>query len=82
ADAHNQAELIVQEAGQRRLQLIEENSITEAARARAEEIISEANARAKEIRHGTREYVDNTLLGLSEFLAKTYNEVEANRKSM
>ncbi|MBO5076904.1 MAG: hypothetical protein J5584_04825 [Clostridia bacterium] len=82
ADAHNQAEVILQDAGQRRLQLIEENSITEAAKARAEEIIAEANARAKEIRHGTREYVDNTLLGLSEFLAKTYNEVEANRKSM
>ena len=82
ADAHSQAELIIREAEDRRAQLIEENSITEAAKQRADEIVGEANARAKEIKRGTREYMDNALLGLSEFLAKTYNEVESNRKSM
>lgn len=81
-DAHSQAELIIRDAELKRDQLVEENEITKAARAEAEKIIAEANNTAKEIKRGTREYVDNTLLGLSEFLAKTYNEVESNRKSM
>ncbi len=82
SDAHNQAELIIQDAETRRKQLIDEHEITQAAQVQAEKIVAEAGSRAKEIKQGTREYVDNTLLGLSEFLAKTYNEVETNRKNM
>ena len=79
SDAHNQAELIIRDAETRRQQLVDENEITVAAQAQAEKIVAEAGATAKEIKLGTWEYVDNTLLGL---LAKTYNEVETNRKNM
>ena len=82
SEAHNQAELIIRDAETRRQQLVDEHEITQAANAQAEKIVAEAGATAKEIKRGTREYVDNTLLGLSEFLAKTYNEVETNRKNM
>ncbi len=82
SEAHNQAELIIKDAETRRQQMVEEHEITTAAQAQAEEIVADAGKKAKEIRRGTREYVDNTLLGLSEFLAKTYNEVESNRKSV
>ena len=82
SEAHNQAELIIQDAETRRQQMVAEHEITAAAQAESEKIIAEAGQKAKDIRRGTREYVDNTLLGLSEFLAKTYNEVETNRKNM
>lgn len=82
ADAHNDADLIVKEAEARQLQLIDENAITVRATEQARSVVEDANAKAREIRKGTREYMDGKLLELSDFLAKMYNEVEANRKGL
>lgn len=82
ADAHGDAELILREAEDKRQQLIDEHEITQQAAEQARQIVDDANVKAREIRKGTREYMDGKLLELSEFLAKSYNEIEANRKAL
>lgn len=82
SEAHEEAEDIIKEAEEKREKLIDAHEITVAAQANAERIIEDANNKANEIKKGTREYLDSKLLNLSDFLAKTYSEVEANRKGL
>ncbi len=82
SDAHADADLIIKEAENTRQQMIDSHQITQMATEQARQIVEDANAKAREIRKGTREYMDGKLTELSQFLANTYNEVEANRKAL
>lgn len=82
SDAHADAELIVKEAANTRQQMIDSHQVTQMANEQARQIVDDANAKAREIRKGTRDYMDGKLAELGQFLANTYNEVEANRKAL
>ena len=81
-EAHEDAELIIKEAENTRQQMIDSHQVTQIANEQARQSVEDANAKAREIRKGTREYMDGKLMELGKFLADTYNEVEANRKEL
>ena len=81
ADANSEADAIVKEAHRQQAELISEHRITQLATEQGNEIIGQANERANEIKRATKKYLDDKLNYVSDILAKTYNEIEANKKS-
>ena len=63
-------------------ELISEHRITQMATEQGNEIIGQANERAAEIKRAMKKYLDDKLNYVSDVLAKTYNEIEANKKSI
>ena len=82
ADANSEADAIVKEAHRQQAELISEHRITQMATEQGNEIIGQANERAAEIKRAMKKYLDDKLNYVSDFLAKTYNEIEANKKSI
>ena len=82
ADANSEADAIVKEAHHQQAELIAEHRITQIATERGSDIISQANERAAEIKRATMKYLDDKLNYVSDILAKTYNEIEANKNSL
>lgn len=82
ADANSEADAIVKEAHRQQAELISEHRITQLATEQGNEIIGQANERAAEIKRAMKKYLDDKLNYVSDVLAKTYNEIEANKKSI
>lgn len=82
ADANSEADAIVKEAHRQQAELISEHRITQMATEQGNEIIGQANERAAEIKRAMKKYLDDKLNCVSDVLAKTYNEIEANKKSI
>lgn len=82
ADANGEADAIIKEAHQQEADLIAEHRITQIATDRGNEIINQANERAAEIKRATKKYLDDKLDYVADVLAKVYNEVETNKKSL
>ena len=82
ADANSEADAIVKEAHSQQAELISEHRITQMATEQGNEIIGQANERAAEIKRAMKKYLDDKLNYVSDVLAKTYNEIEANKKSI
>ena len=82
ADANSEADVIVKEAHRQQAELISEHRITQMATEQGNEIIGQANERAAEIKRAMKKYLDDKLNYVSDVLAKTYNEIEANKKSI
>ena len=82
ADANSEADAIVKEAHRQQAELISEHRITPMATEQGNEIIGQANERAAEIKRAMKKYLDDKLNYVSDVLAKTYNEIEANKKSI
>ena len=82
ADANSEADAIVKEAHRQQAELISEHRITQLATEQGNEIIGQANERANESKRATKKYLDDKLNYVSDILAKTYNEIEANKKSI
>lgn len=82
ADANSEADAIVKEAHRQQAELISEHRITQMATEQGNEIIGQANERAAEIKRAMKKYLDDKLNYVSDVLAKTYNEIEANKKSI
>ena len=80
ADANSEADAIVKEAHRQQAELISEHRITQMATEQGNEIIGQANERAAEIKRAMKKYLDDKLNYVSDVLAKTYNEIEANKK--
>ena len=81
-DANSEADAIVKEAHRQQAELISEHRITQMATEQGNEIIGQANERAAEIKRAMKKYLDDKLNYVSDVLAKTYNEIEANKKSI
>ena len=62
--------------------MINENEITKKANEAAEEIIKNANNRAREIRNGTKQYVDDALAESEKVLERTLATLRDNRLAM
>ena len=73
AEAKRESERILKEARDQQARLVSQEEITLQAERAAEEIVEDANARAREIRLGAEDYADeilNTLeVNLQKFLA-------------
>lgn len=83
ADANSEADAIVKRSstasrpsGQRAIES------PQMATEQGNEIIGQANERAAEIKRAMKKYLDDKLNYVSDVLAKTYNEIEANKKSI
>ena len=62
--------------------MINENEITRRATEQATEIINNANRRSKEIKLGTRQYVDDILADVEKVLERTISSLRDNRNIM
>lgn len=82
ADANAEAEAIIREAQAQQAQMIQENRITQLANEQAREILEQAKAREAEIQRATKQYLEDRLNSVSTLLAKTYNEIEKNKKTL
>lgn len=82
AEAHKDADNMLNEAEYKLEELIENELITKKAKERAEEIISKAQNNAKEIRLGAMEYADSLLSETQGKLKDTINLLNENRKEL
>jgi vacuolar-type H+-ATPase subunit H len=82
ADAQRDANYILKEAENRFQELVDEHEITKRANAQASEIIENTKKKAREIRLGTREYVDSILADLERSLAEKLKTIQEDRRSL
>ncbi|MCK9478975.1 MAG: ATPase [Firmicutes bacterium] len=81
-EAQKEANDIIKSTEDKIISMINENEITKRAREKAEEIITSANKRSKEIRLGTRQYADDILTDMEEIMEKTMQTLRNNRIAM
>lgn len=82
AEAQKDADNLLNEAEYRLEELIDQEGISKAAKARAEEVIAKAQNNAKEIRLGALEYADSLLLETQEQLKDIISLLNENRKEL
>jgi hypothetical protein len=78
-DAQKEANDIIKSTEDKIISMINENEITKRAKIQAEEIISNANKRAREIKQGTRSYADDILSDMEKIMEKTLATLRQNR---
>lgn len=81
-EAQQDAETIINEAEQRIKKMINENEITKRAEKAAAEIISAAQANAKEIRLGSKEYADELLAKVEAEISNILTTIQNNRNEL
>lgn len=82
AAGQQDAEKIIRQAEAYARKLIDEHEITTKAKAQAEQILKEAQARAKDLTAGADEYVDRTLSDLAGLLQRTLAVIEKGRQKL
>lgn len=81
-DAQKEASSIIKTAEDQIVTMINENEITRRATEQATEIINNANRRSKDIKMGTRQYVDDILADVEKVLERTLGSLRDNRNIM
>lgn len=79
AKAKNEAELIRAQAEERARQMVSEEEILITARHKANEMLKNAEFKAREIRKATGEYVDDAFRRTEDALSQALNEVHQTR---
>ncbi|MCI5970173.1 MAG: ATPase [Clostridia bacterium] len=82
ADAQKQADLIIKNAEQKIISMVDEHEITKRANEQANEIIAKAQKNARDIRIGTLEYSDNLLSQLDNTLKAMGESVNKSRADL
>ncbi|HET9343793.1 MAG TPA: hypothetical protein VFO25_12840 [Candidatus Eremiobacteraceae bacterium] len=82
SQAKEQADRIVEEASTTKSQLLDENELGRLAQTRADKVISQAEARAAEIRRGADEYADRVLAQLDTTLGGALATVQKGRQTL
>ncbi|MCK9268093.1 MAG: ATPase [Alkaliphilus sp.] len=82
AEAQQEADTISEEANKHILSMIEQSEITKLANAQAEEIITQAQNNAKEMRLGAKDYVDSLLESVELDLTDLISTVRENRDEL
>ena len=82
ADAQKQGELIVKNAEQKIISMIDEHEVTKRANEAANEIVLKAQKNAREIRLGTLEYSDSLLQKLEEQLKAVGDSIRKSRNDL
>ena len=81
-EAQKEAEMIIKEAENRIVSMVDENEITRKAYDQANETIINAQKTAREIKQGSLEYADDILAKLEENLKETYLVLHKNREEL
>ncbi|OQB14541.1 MAG: hypothetical protein BWY15_01050 [Firmicutes bacterium ADurb.Bin193] len=81
-EAQKEANDIIKTAENKIISMINENEITKRAKEQAEEILSIANKRSKDIKQGTRQYADDVLADMEKIIEKTLATLRENRAAM
>ena len=81
-EAQKEATSIIKSAEDKIISMINENEITKKANEAAEEIIKNANTRAREIRNATKQYIDDALADSEMVLERTLSTLRDNRLAM
>ena len=81
-EAQKEAEMIVKEAENRIVSMVDENEITRKAYDQANETIINAQKTAREIKQGSLEYADDVLAKLEENLKDVYLVLHKNREEL
>lgn len=82
AEAQSEADTIVEQVKMQIEELVEDEEITKKANERAEEIINKAKSQAKEIRIGAREYGDQILKEVQDYLKNLGVTLDSNRNEL
>lgn len=77
--AKREAEAIKRQAEERARQLVSNDEITSAARQKANDMVASAEAKAREVRIATNQYVDDALKRTEEALNTALGEVRVSR---
>ncbi len=81
-DANKEAASIIKLAEEKMASLIDDHEITQRAYAQAEEIVGNAQNNARDIRMGTKQYVDDHMATLEAKLEKMISTVRDNRNEL
>jgi vacuolar-type H+-ATPase subunit H len=81
-EAQKEAELMVKETEEHIKLMVEQDEITKRAYQQSEEIIENAKKNARDIRIGTKEYVDNMLSELEKQLKSYMDMIVKNREEI
>jgi vacuolar-type H+-ATPase subunit H len=81
-EAQKEANNIVKDAEGKIASLVDEHEITKKAYEQANEIISNSQKNAKDIRLGTREYADSILNKVEDILKETLDVIQMNRDEL
>jgi len=81
-EAQKEAEMIVKEAENRIVSMVDENEITRKAYDQANETIINAQKTSREIKQGSLEYADDVLAKLEENLKEAYLVLHKNREEL
>lgn len=81
-EAQKEANNIIKDAENRIMSLVDEHEITKKAYEQANDIVSNAQKNAREIRLGTREYADSVLNKVEEILKDTLEVIQVNREEL
>ena len=82
AEAQKEANDIVKKTEDKMISMINENEITKKAKETADEIITNANKRSKEIKQGTRQYTEEVLADMEKIMEQTLLTLRGNRIAM
>ena len=78
-NAKREGESIRKMAEERARKLVDEQEIVRTARARAEELVTAAETRSREVRRAMNEYVDETLKGAEDSVAQSLDNLRQTR---
>ncbi len=81
-EAQKEASTTIKDAEGKIAALVDEHEITKKAYEQANEIISNAQKNAREIRLGTRDYADSVLNKVEEILKDTIDVIKMNREEI
>ena len=79
SEAKHRAESIVKAAEERARQMIAEDSITQQARQRANEMMQQAEERSRDLKRSANEYCEDALRRTEEAVAEAYDEIKKSR---
>ncbi len=81
-NAQKEAEKKVAMAEERARRMIDDNEITKKVKERANDVVQQANAQARDIRNGASEFADHILRTTEESLVGSINQVRAAKNAL
>ncbi len=81
-DANKEADAIIHRAEDRAKVIVSNDEITKAAKARAAEILTQAQGKAKEIKNAANKYIDDVLVRTEECLQNNLGDIRKTRQAI
>ncbi|MDE6762569.1 MAG: ATPase [Oscillospiraceae bacterium] len=81
-DANKEADAIIRRAEDRAKVIVSNDEITKAAKARATDILNQAQAKAKELKNAANKYIDDVLVRTEECLQSNLADIRRTRQAV